>query len=75
MKFCTINVFKVTVRVKCSNYGICNCSETTLQRGYGVCENVYIFRAKYCCKDVSWLAAAALQLGPEMMSVQNGGAR
>ena len=33
MKFCTTNVFKVTVHVKCSNYGICNCSETTLQRG------------------------------------------
>ena len=21
--------------------------------GYGECENVYIFRAKYCCEDVS----------------------
>ena len=27
-----------------------------------------------CCKDVSWLAAAP-QLGPEVMSIQNGGAR
>ena len=26
------------------------------KRGYGECENVYIFRAKYCCEDVSLLA-------------------
>ena len=26
------------------------------KRGYGECESVYIFRAKYCCEDVSLLA-------------------
>ena len=44
------------------------------KRGCGGCENVYNFRAKYCCKDVSWLAARP-QFGPEAMSIQNGGGR